>query len=384
MNEVATELNAIASECDEVAKLADNEPLRGIVDRLTDAINDVARSSSNSWLGYQAHVYYSRFRAPSPGDHFDSEWGLTSTFGPHVSVNWIEVPFETVHDFIMQKAGKPDEDRLTKTAEQASRLFDEKKEQLFTVLTILIDQTKNASIEELRDDAKKAKIFTKSDFIRAIAPSGRFMSRDSLAMSQGLLTPHHLDLMAWLQACVSPFDGLKELSKISRRAATFISRFRKVGFATAQGGVSEHRVFIGHGGSALWKDLKDFIEDRLHLDVEEFNRESVAGKSTKERLEEMLGGSHFAFILMTAEDEHADATLHARENVIHEVGLFQGRLGFTRAIVLLESGCQEFSNINGLGQIRFPKGYISGAFEEIRKVLERESVITSGVSVRKV
>ena len=29
----------------------------------------------------------------------------------------------------------------------------------------------------------------------------------------------------------------------------------------------------------------------------------------------------------------------ARMNVIHEVGLFQGRLGFERAIVLLEEGC---------------------------------------------
>jgi hypothetical protein len=31
-----------------------------------------------------------------------------------------------------------------------------------------------------------------------------------------------------------------------------------------------------------------------------------------------------------------------------------GRLGFERAIILLEDGCQEFSNIHGLGQIRFP------------------------------
>jgi predicted nucleotide-binding protein len=38
---------------------------------------------------------------------------------------------------------------------------------------------------------------------------------------------------------------------------------------------------------------------------------------------------------MTAEDEQADGNHHARMNVIHEVGLFQGRLGFERAIVLL-------------------------------------------------
>ena len=63
-------------------------------------------------------------------------------------------------------------------------------------------------------------------------------------------------------------------------------------------------------------------------------------------------------------------------NVVHEAGLFQERLGFTKAIVLLEEGCEEFSNIQGLGQIRFPKGNIAAAFEEIRRVLEREDLLS--------
>jgi predicted nucleotide-binding protein len=62
-------------------------------------------------------------------------------------------------------------------------------------------------------------------------------------------------------------------------------------------------------------------------------------------------------------------------NVIHEVGLFQGRLGIERAIVLLEDGCAEFSNIHGLGQIRFPTGNITSVFEEIRCTLEREGLL---------
>lgn len=134
------------------------------------------------------------------------------------------------------------------------------------------------------------------------------------------------------------------------------------------------KIFIGHGRSAVWRDLKDFLQDRLRLDWDEFNRESVAGIATTERLETMLNNASFAFLIMTAEDAHADETLHARENVIHEIGLFQGRLGFRKAIILFEEGCQEFSNIFGLTQIRFPKGNIEAKFEEIRKVLERESI----------
>ena len=42
----------------------------------------------------------------------------------------------------------------------------------------------------------------------------------------------------------------------------------------------------------------------------------------------MMSTSCFAFLIMTGEDEHADESKHARENVIHEAGLFQGRFGF--------------------------------------------------------
>ena len=89
----------------------------------------------------------------------------------------------------------------------------------------------------------------------------------------------------------------------------------------------------------------------------------------------MLDRATFAFLVMTAEEDHGDSKLHARENVIHEVGLFQGRLGFEKAIVLIEEDCEEFSNIHGLIQIRFPKGNIMAVAEDIRRVLERESLI---------
>ncbi len=135
------------------------------------------------------------------------------------------------------------------------------------------------------------------------------------------------------------------------------------------------RVFIGHGHSPDWKDLREFIEKKLSLPWDEFNRVPIAGRTTAERLSEILDAMGLAFLVMTAEDEQADGELKARSNVIHEVGLVQGRLGFHKAIVLLEDGCEAFSNVNGLGHISFPKGNIAAAFEEVRDVLIREGLL---------
>ena len=121
--------------------------------------------------------------------------------------------------------------------------------------------------------------------------------------------------------------------------------------------------------------LKNFLENTLELPYEEFNRIPQAGKTTTDRLKKMLESCCIAFLIMTGEDEHKDGTLHARENVIHEIGLFQAQLGFERAIILLEDGCEVFSNIQGITYIPFPEGNIEAAFEGIRGVLKREGMI---------
>jgi predicted nucleotide-binding protein len=168
------------------------------------------------------------------------------------------------------------------------------------------------------------------------------------------------------------FDVCGTARDIARKAASHLQRKDRLRRRTETVGTN---VFIGHGRSNAWRELKDFVQDRLHLPWDEFNRVPVAGITNVARLIEMLDAAAIAFLIMTAEDEMADGALQARMNVVHEAGLFQGRLGFTKAIVLLEDGCEQFSNIEGLGQIRFPAGNITAAFEEIRRVLEREGLL---------
>jgi predicted nucleotide-binding protein len=56
----------------------------------------------------------------------------------------------------------------------------------------------------------------------------------------------------------------------------------------------------------------------------------------------MLNTSSIAFLVFTGEDEAGDGGVRARQNVVHEAGLFQGKLGFSKALMLLEEGTEEF------------------------------------------
>lgn len=132
------------------------------------------------------------------------------------------------------------------------------------------------------------------------------------------------------------------------------------------------KVFIGHGHSPLWRDIKDHLHDKHGIDVEAYEVGARAGLTIRDVLDDMLTKSSFALLVLTAEDTDDSGALHARENVIHELGLFQGRLGWRKAIALVEEDVTEFSNIHGLQQIRFHKGNVQETFGEILATIKRE------------
>jgi predicted nucleotide-binding protein len=132
-------------------------------------------------------------------------------------------------------------------------------------------------------------------------------------------------------------------------------------------------IFIGHGGSPQWRDLKDHLHEKHAYRVEAYEIGARAGHAIRDVLHDMLSKSSFAILVMTGEDQTSDGVgLRARQNVVHEAGLFQGRLGFARAIVLLEGGVEEFSNIHGIDQIRFDKGRIKETFGDVVATIRRE------------
>ena len=131
-------------------------------------------------------------------------------------------------------------------------------------------------------------------------------------------------------------------------------------------------IFIGHGRSSAWRDLKDHLQDKHKFRVSAFETGVRAGQSIQAILGEMVKESSLAFLVHTAEDADNTGLVHARENVVHETGLFQGRLGFSRAIILREDGCESFSNVAGTQELRFQPGNIQALFGDILAIIKRE------------
>lgn len=135
---------------------------------------------------------------------------------------------------------------------------------------------------------------------------------------------------------------------------------------------TEPVIFIGHGRDGQWRDLKDHLHEKHGLAIQAYEIGARAGHTVRDILDEMLRESSFALLVMTGEDEDKEGKLRVRDNVIHEAGLFQGHLGWSRAIVLLELGAEEFSNIHGIQQIRFARDQIASTFGEVLATLARE------------
>jgi predicted nucleotide-binding protein len=342
---------------------------------VTEAANPFAKSWSGSNLGYQADVYYAGLKPRPPGAQFSSEWGIQQRHGRLGSKgDWQEFAREEVIAAIYQQADDPDLSKARAASASLAQGVEPLQAELMSALTVAVDDTSDPFLKGLLESAGQCVIRDTHEIINALVPGGQFMTRDMLAATQGRRAAPHQSVIAEMTALDQPSACAKELASIARQAGSHLVRLER---RTKKSALVGTNVFIGHGRAPAWRFLKDFVRDRMQLPYDEFNRVPVAGVTNIARLSEMLDSAAIAFLILTAEDEQADGKQHARMNVIHEVGLFQGRLGFSRAIVLLEQGCEEFSNIQGLGQIRFPKDNIAAAFEDVRLVLEREGLVTS-------
>lgn len=132
--------------------------------------------------------------------------------------------------------------------------------------------------------------------------------------------------------------------------------------------LAPQRVFISHGRSDDWRAVQPFIEKDVNLPTIELAQEPNLGRTIIEKLIENADRCDSAVIVMTGDDVANEDQRRVRENVMHEIGFFQGRYGRNMVILLHEEGVNVPTNLSGVAYIPFPKGMIDAGFH----VLQRE------------
>ena len=140
---------------------------------------------------------------------------------------------------------------------------------------------------------------------------------------------------------------------------------------TRRPGAQPDGIFIAHGRNPDWLAVKAFIEQRFNIPVYTFESTSWGSRPVTEALHDYLQRCTYAICILTAEDTTTDGTHLARQNVIHEIGLFQGRHGLDRVHILTEHGCASLPTAAGAQTTTFPRHAIDKAFWDLDHALLR-------------
>lgn len=395
MESLASQLKQIKLEMEnqiERSSLIDSaEVARKTIERAIE----LGLAASGSWRGHHASVYFKDFNPVPAGKsylHFrkkpeDPIRALASLmpiepqYDSRASTsrdeNWGHYSTESIKRSIFGETLEACFESATGIAKECEQLFDAKKDNVVSLCSLAARLYDDLLLNNLAEDIAWDDIASRADIIEAEQSKHENPRIKSNRIADNeVRTPPHIEVYATAQWVLDSITKLNRLHAKTETALRHLTGLHELP-VTDQQNVAKYgeKIFIGHGQSDAWKKLRSHLQDILELPVDEFNQSSAAGKITFHRLLEMVDDAGIAFLVMTGEDKLADGKLHPRLNVVHEAGLFQYKLGNERAIVLLEKGCERFSNIEGITYIEFPKGKIQVAFAEIEETLEREGLL---------
>jgi len=131
------------------------------------------------------------------------------------------------------------------------------------------------------------------------------------------------------------------------------------------------RIFVSHGRSPDWREVQAYIEKDIKIETIELAQEANRGRSVLQKLNEEADRASYAVIIMTGDDEvGASGPPRVRENVMHEIGFFQGKYGLDKVCLLYEIGTSIPSNIEGLICVSYQKGCVQATFGILRREIE--------------
>jgi len=183
------------------------------------------------------------------------------------------------------------------------------------------------------------------------------------------------------RSTVSPTGSIVNALKVGRELIAYIDTLLQLYITPKTEELSQQaepsvHVFISHGRDAIVRSkVKDFLSDRCGFTPIILQEQPSAGLTVIEKLEKYGRLADYAVLVLTGDDVLQDGEVHARQNVIQEVGWFQGVLGRRRSAILLQEGVELGSNVAGIVYLEFPGQRVETTFEDLRKEFEEVGLL---------
>jgi hypothetical protein len=310
MPDIADKLNDWKNRLLEFAAESDALLETGILRQVSKRCEEVGRTSSNSWLGYQANVYYKDFQEPPAGVFFDAEFGLDGSPFAGPDPNWVEVVSKDVEDRVFGPSGEAALAKVREFSAKGRVLVESAKAEVLPILRAYLADRDDSLVARIAEEIRAARILGAMDIANQRSPKKHVITQDERALMQGTWAPPHVNIESRIGAATEPSTRARELAGQLAKVTAHLGRAVKPGASPR----AQAPVF---------------------------------------------------FVITAAHDEKA------RANVIQQVALLQKRVITAKPVLLIEEGSGQVPNLDGVGLIRFPKGDIATAFEEVRRALEK-------------
>lgn len=235
--------------------------------RLDSSIPKILNSWSGSWFGYQSKLYYGEFEKPPAQDRFSVEWGGINGY----SDKWQERESEDVKKEL-EKISGISIDELDRKYKSLINIIEDFYDE--TSLVIKTDEEMQAEIskENLLEGQKKLKYGEEGiRYLKGRQP-GTFMTRDTEALGEGILTPAIL----YYESLAKEIQGNVELVYKNIKSAHYFIRWMKTKKSSTKAKPVEAEptsLYVKEGIAEAIKSKKDgFNYNKLLKLVTELNK----------------------------------------------------------------------------------------------------------------
>lgn len=191
-----------------------------ITSKFNDIVSEVAKSWSQSNLGYHHCVYYKNFEKPPHEAYFSQEWGLKNEYaylGLGSQGEWVEYEYDSIIKFINKEAGDPDLSELKTLSADAKRVILEVKDKILSLIHFYI-QVSDPYLKEKTEIVESIYILTGKDVWINQIRGMKVASREENISKEFKMSPHEAVVYDCLELTI-PFDVAKRLYDVSIKIA---------------------------------------------------------------------------------------------------------------------------------------------------------------------